>query len=265
MNMDELEAKALWVRQQALEMIVRAGHGHIGGSFSCVEILVALYHGGVLQHDPANSMWPGRDRLILSKGQACQALYAVLADRGYFPLAELETFGKEGSRLEGHPNRTVPGVEVTTGSLGNGLGIAAGMALAAKLNRQTHRVYALLGDGECYEGAVWEAAIFASEQRLDNLVAIVDANGLMVTRPTQGAHLLVRKWEAFGWPTWHVDGHSLTALMRILTEPAPGPRAIVAHTVKGKGVSFMEGQTRWHHDVPRGEELDRARRELYGD
>lgn len=259
-----MEAKARWVRQQVLEMVVSAGHGHIGGSLSCVEILVALYYGGVLKHDPANPGWEERDRFILSKGQGCQSLYAILADRGYFPLEELESFGKEGSMLEGHPSRRVPGIEVDTGSLGNGLGVGVGMALAARLDGKDHRVYVLLGDGECWEGAVWEAAALAAKERLGNVTAIVDDNGLMATRETGLGDDARGRWQAFGWTTRVLAGHGLPGLVQAL-RAKPGwerPMVVIAKTVKGKGISFMEGKVEWHHRVPQGEEIEIARREL---
>lgn len=266
MRTEELAEKARWVRQQILEMVVAASHGHIGGSLSCVEILVALYYGGVLKHDPRNPEWPERDRFILSKGQGCQGLYAVLADRGYFSLEELKTFGQEGSRLEGHPSIGLPGIEVSTGSLGNGLGIGAGMALAARMDGKDYRTVVLLGDGECYEGSLWEAAVFASEHGLGNLLAIVDDNGLMATTSTQGLNPLWEKWGAFGWNRRVVEGHCFPALLEALLAKSAWhrPMVVLARTVKGKGVTFMEGKVEWHHKVPKGGELEKARRELDG-
>lgn len=266
-----LQEKTKWVRQQVLEMIVGAGHGHIGGSLSCVEILVALYQGGILWVDPKNPGWEDRDRFILSKGQGCQALYAVLADMGFFPVAELEQFGKEGSRLEGHPSWAVPGIEVNTGSLGNGLGIGAGLALSARLQGKNYRVFVLLGDAECHEGSVWEAAMFAAHHRLGNLIAIIDDNGLSATDFTSSVMRvspLAAKWDSFGWNVHDIDGHSLELLIgclgRLKRSSEQGtPKVIVASTTKGRGVSFMAMVPRWHHAVPSGEDLEQARAELW--
>ena len=263
-----LRDKCRWARQQVLEMVVGAGHGHIGSSLSCVEILVALYQGGILRIDPKNPHWEDRDRFIISKGQGCQSLYAVLADMGFFPVSELQAFGKEGSRLEGHPSVAVPGIEVNTGSLGNGLGIGAGMALAARLQKKDYRVFVLLGDAECNEGAVWETAMFAAHHRLGNLIAIMDNNGLSATGFTDRimqVEPMQQKWEAFGWEVYHVDGHSLKGLkcIRIMRDGNDKPKVLIARTVKGKGISFMENVPKWHHAVPAGEELVKARAELW--
>jgi len=267
MAISVLEAKAKWVRQQALEMVARSGKGHIGGSFSCAEILVSLYYDGILRYDPKNPDWEDRDRFILSKGHACPALYPILADVGYFPLSDLDTYCQEGSIFEGHANGKVPGIELTTGSLGHGLGIGVGLALAAKLDDKKYRTFVLLGDGECYEGSVWEAANFASHHKLDNLIAIVDRNQQCVLDFTEDCNKLepfAQKWGAFGWHYLCIDGHSYHALNTALqiVHITDKPLVIIANTIKGKGVSFMEKNLIWHHQIPNEEELQQARGEL---
>jgi transketolase len=266
MDNSELTESCARIRRMILDIVVAAGKGHVGGSLSAVEILVALYHGGVLRVDAAKPLAPGRDRFIMSKGHACEALYAVLADRGFFPAAELPRLGRDGSMLGGHPDRRVPGVEADTGSLGNGLGVGAGMAFAAKLDQAAWRTYALLGDGECYEGSVWEALMFAAHHALDNLTAIIDRNQLCVLDRTEDCNRLEPlddKLRAFGWDVAAVDGHDVAALLAALSAPRRGkPLAVIANTVKGKGVSFMENDMRWHHGLPKGELLKQARQEL---
>ncbi len=251
----QLPEIARWVRREALLMVGRAGRGHIGGSLSCVEILVALYLGGLLSIDP-------RDRFIMSKGHAVEALYPVLARAGFFPEDWLKTYGQNGSRLGGHPDRSIPGVSVSTGSLGHGLAIGAGMAMAAKMDGEQWNTVVLMGDGECYEGSVWEAARFASERELEGLTAIIDHNGLMTLGPTDLGNLKA-KWEAFGWYTLECDGHHFPDLRAAMTARSFGrPKAIVAYTVKGKGVSFMEGHDGWHHSVPDEAQMKQALEEL---
>ena len=266
---DELSRKANWVRNQVLEMIVSAGKGHIGGAFSCVDILVALFYGDILRYDPKNAAWDERDRFILSKGHSCTALYAILADQGFFPLTELNKYGKNGSMLGGHPDKSIPGIEANTGSLGNGLGIAAGFALRGKLDKKDYVSVVLVGDGECYEGAIWEAALFASHHKLNNLIVIVDRNGQCVNDFTESCNSLdplTDKWLSFGWDVVCVDGHSFEDLHKVLSElhlrKSPHPLAIIAETIKGKGVSFMERKLEWHHSVPKDEMLRIARNEL---
>ncbi len=255
----ELEEKAKLVRQQILEMTISAQHGHIGGSLSCVEILLTLYY----------KIMREQDKFILSKGHAVQALYAVLASKGIIPVKELKTFCQKGSRLEGHPINSVSGVEVNTGSLGNGLGIGAGWALASKMDNIDRKIYVLMGDGECYEGAIWEAAMFAAHHKLDNLVAIIDRNKQCVLDYTEDINKLnplADKWRAFGWHVSEVyDGHNLTALQHALkiSYLKDKPRVIIANTIKGKGVSFMEGKIKWHAGVPDAEEIKIARKELW--
>lgn len=268
MDMPALQAKAAAIRLGILEAIAGAGKGHIGGAFSCTDILVTLYHGGILKADPAKPHWVERDRFILSKGHVGAALYVVLADLGYFDSAELARLNR-GGILGEHPDRGIPGVEIDSGSLGHGLGIGAGMALAAKLDSNAYRTVVLLGDGECYEGSVWEAAMFAAHHRLNNLVAIIDRNGQCVNDFTENMNRLDplgAKWAAFGWEVREIDGHSFeelqTSLGDLHTRRAEKPLVVIANTVKGKGVSFMEGQLAWHHGGVSGVKLEQARKEL---
>jgi transketolase len=266
---ESLVAKARWVRQRILEMASRAGCGHIASSFSCVEILVALYFGGSLRFDAAAPERPDRDRFVLSKAQAALALYPVLADLGFFPLHELETFCRNGSRLGGHVENSIPGVDVFSGSLGHGLALGCGIALGAKLDRAPYQVFVLLGDGECHEGSVWESAMLSGHHKLSGLTAIVDNNGLSASGRLQdflAVEPFSRKWLAFDWDVLAVDGHSIPELLvafRSARDETRGrPLAIIARTVKGRGVSFMEARSEWHYRIPVGEELTIARREL---
>ena len=264
-----LKKKANWVRNTVLEMGIKAGAAHLAPSFSCVEILVALYYGGILRVDPGNPNWEQRDRFILSKGQAAIALYAVLADLGFFSVSELDTFTRAGSKLGGHTENTIAGVEAFTGSLGHGLSIALGMALAAKIDKKNYVTVALLGDGECQEGTVWEAGMFAAHHKLNNLIAIVDNNGLsaidIIERYIK-LDPLADKWKAFGWEVRTINGHSfkelILALNDIRSRRFKRPLVIIAKTVKGKGVSFMENKPIWHYRIPVGEELKLAKKEL---
>jgi len=265
----KLRKKANWIRSQVLEMIALAGKGHIGGAFSCADILTTLYYGGVLRFDISDKACDKRDRFILSKGHSGTTLYAILADLGYFPLSELRNYQKEGSMLGGHPDRKIPGIEADTGSLGHGLGIGAGLALSAKMNKKDFKTVVLLGDGECCEGSVWEAAMFSSHHKLNNLIGIVDKNGLCVTdfiKDCVDMDPLSEKWKAFGWDVAIINGHSFEELLSVFKDlhsrKSDRPLMIIAETVKGKGVSFMEGKCKWHHSVPKGEELETARREL---
>ena len=270
--MTELERRANDMRADIVRMIAEAGSGHPGGSLSCADILAALYFGGVLEHDPRNPQWEGRDRFILAKGHAAPALYAVLAQAGYFPREELATLRKLGSRLQGHPDSNqVPGVEVSTGSLGQGLSVAAGAAAGLKLDGAPLTVFALLGDGECQEGQVWEAAMFAAHRQLDNLVAVVDRNGLQIDGRTCDVcdpGDLGAKFAAFGWDVAEVDGHDLDALVAVLGAAKAGrdgrPHAVIARTVKGKGVPFMENEAGWHGKAPNAEQAAEALAALEG-
>ncbi|MCK5492763.1 MAG: transketolase [Candidatus Omnitrophica bacterium] len=266
---DKLKNKAVWVRKKILEMAVKAGAGHIAPSFSCTEILVALHYGGILRIKPQNPKWSNRDRFILSKGQSAVALYAVLADLGFFPIKELMTFTSEGSRLGGHAEDTIPGVEAFTGSLGHGLSIGAGLSLAAKMDNKKYNSYVLMGDGECHEGSVWEAAMFAGQHKLNNLIAIVDHNGLSATdflKTYLEVDPLGKKWESFGWDVYSVDGHSIEDILEVMNKiysrDSDKPIVIIAATTKGKGVSFMENNPIWHYRIPVGKELRIARNEL---
>ena len=269
MEVAQAQEKARLVRYRVLEMISAAGHGHIGGSFSATDILVALYHGQLLNFRPHQPQWEKRDRFIMSKGHSSEALYAVLADVGFFDTEILQTYGDSGSILGGHPDHFIPGIEVSTGSLGHGLGIAAGLALAAKLDGKEFRCVVLLGDGECYEGSVWESAMFGAHHKLDKLVAIVDRNGqitLDMTEDINRQEPFAQKWQAFGWETIEFDGHSFPELFaawnHVLRRRSYKPIVLIANTTKGKGVSFMEGTPLWHHNVPKGEQLAIAQEEL---
>ncbi|MGD0803283.1 MAG: transketolase [Candidatus Bathyarchaeia archaeon] len=258
------------IRADALRETTEAGSGHPGGSLSATDILVTLYW-EVLRHDPRNPGWPDRDRFILSKGHAAPALYAVLAKRGYFPREELHHLREYESMLQGHPDATrTPGVEVSSGSLGNGLSIASGVASALKLDGRSSRVYCLLGDGECDEGLVWEAAMFVAHRKLDNLTAIIDRNGLQIDGPTEkvlSLEPLADKWRSFNWNVICVNGHDYAKLLAAFDEAkitTGKPTVIIADTVKGKGVSFMEGVVSFHGKACTSTELETACKELEG-
>jgi transketolase len=280
-SVENIEAVAKRTRRHIITMLAAAGSGHPGGSLSAVEILSALYF-RILRHDPAAPLWPDRDRFILSKGHAVPVLYAVLAECGYFPEEELMTLRKLGSRLQGHafayfppgteglcaPIQSPPGIEMCAGSLGQGLSYSIGQALAARLDGRGYRVYCLMGDGELDEGQVWEAAMAAAHYALDNLVAIIDRNriqndgfvdDIMRTDP------LPAKWQSFGWHVIEVDGHNVSQLIDAFeaARTVKGkPTVIIAHTIKGKGVSFMENTAIWHGRAPTPEEAERALAEL---
>lgn len=259
--------RAARMRLDIIEMISAAGSGHPGGSLSSTDIVATLYFGGVLRHDPSRPDWPERDRFVLSKGHAGPVQYAALAEAGYLPREELLTLRKLGSRLQGHPDRLkLPGVEVSTGSLGQGISIACGMA--AGFAGTGRDVYCLMGDGEMQEGLVWEAAMFAAHYRLGNLVGIVDENGLQIDGACSDVMCLgsvASKFAAFGWHVIQVDGHDVEAVHDALIaarDHREGPAVIVAKTVKGKGVSFMEGDAGWHGKAPNADETARALAEL---
>lgn len=256
------------IRIHCVKMTGRANASHIGSALSTADILAVLY-GKVLRFDPERPAWPDRDRFILSKGHACTGLYAVLAESGYISVAQLESFYQNGSPLAGHAtHKDMPGVEVSTGSLGHGLPMATGMALAAKRDGAVHRIYCMLSDGECDEGSTWEAALFAPHHRLDNLVVVVDYNKIQSLGRVEDVidlKPLAQKWQAFRWGTREIDGHDLEAVERAFLDvpfEAGKPSCVVAHTVKGKGVSFMEDKLLWHYRAPRGELLDQALLEL---
>lgn len=265
----ELERAAARLRGRVIEMSHRAQAAHLASSLSCCDVLAAAYW-HALRLDPARPDDPLRDRFILSKGHAAAALYAALAFRGFFDPALLDTYCEDGSKLAEHPPaRTLPGVEAATGSLGHGLPLAAGMALAARVQDRRYRVFALLSDGECNEGSVWEAAMFAAGQRLGNLCVIVDYNKWQATARSNDTLALAplrEKWAAFGWDAHEVDGHDAVGLARRMAAlpavPDGRPLALVAHTVKGKGVSFMEDDNNWHYRAPTAAEVQQAHREL---
>jgi transketolase len=267
LSLPELARKSVRYRQTLLTLIHAAGAGHTGGGLSCLDLLNVLYN-HVLDITPANFGHFARDHYIQSKGHAVEALYVVLADRGFFPAAELATVGRGGSHFVGHPTRKVPGIEHNTGALGHGLAVAVGMALALRQDGLPHRVYTLLGDGELAEGSNWEASLAAAHFKLDNLVVIVDRNDLQITGPTEqvmALEPLADKFRAFGYAVQEVDGHDLAALVACFARlpfAADRPNLILAHTVKGRGVSFMERVPAWHHHVPSAEELARALAEL---
>jgi len=264
----ELEEKAQQLRMDALKMIHRRGQGHPGGSLSAAEIISALFF-HQLRIDPHHPDWPERDRFILSKGHAAPLLYATLAHRGFFPREELATLRQIDSRLQGHPDRLrTPGVEMTAGALGHGLPIGVGLALAARLDGASYRTYVLLGDGEIQAGVIWEGAMAAAKYRLDQLTAILDYNDVQLDGPVHEIMPLepvVDKWQAFHWHVMEVDGHNMRQILDALDEVQNihgGPTIIVAHTTKGKGVSFMENRSAWHGRAPSDEELRIALAEL---
>lgn len=257
------------IKKMVLETCVGAGCGHVNSSLSCVDILCALYHGGVLNVGPGDVDNPSRDRFILSKGQASPALYAVLADLEYFPRDWLDTFAKPDGKFGVHLQNDIPGVEMSTGSLGHGLGFAAGLAYAARLQRADWMTYCLLGDAECYEGSVWEAAMWASGVGLNNLVAIIDRNSLGATDFTErmcGLEDLEDKWLAFGWDVHRIPGHDVKNVWAELANTKrrveSKPVMIICDTVKGNGISFMENAPLWHSRTPTGAQADQARKEL---
>ncbi len=261
----ELEIKSWQYRRKVLQYIRHAGAGHTGGSLSCVDILNVLYN-RVLRISPATFTDPQRDRYIQSKGHSVEALYVVLADRGFFPESELETLCQYRSHFVGHPTRKVPGVEQNTGALGHGLSLSVGIAIAGKKDAAPFRVFTLLGDGELAEGSNWEAAMAAAHYGLDNLTAIVDHNTLQITGRTREVcsnEPLADKFIAFGWTTRSVNGHDYAELTEVLRQqPTCKPLVVIANTRKGKGVSFMEDIARWHHGVPSDEEYARALAEI---
>jgi len=267
-SISELEGIARKLRRHVINMISTAGSGHPGGSLSAADIVTALYF-DIMKHNPASPHWPDRDRFILSKGHAAPVLYAALAECGYFPLDWLTTLRKTGTCLQGHTDSTLtPGVDVSAGSLGQGLSIGIGMSLAARLNNRDYRTYVLLGDGECDEGQIWEAAMFAPNYKLDNLTAIVDFNTLQLdgrTRDIMDLEPFMAKWVAFKWEVIEINGHDMQQIIDAVrqAESAKGkPTVIIAHTIKGKGVSFMENNVDWHGKAPNKSETDIALKEL---
>ena len=267
-SIPELQAISKRIRRHIVEMITAAKSGHPGGSLSAVEILTTLYF-DVMRHDPANPEWPDRDRFILSKGHAAPVLYSVMAESGYTPVDALNTLRKLGSIYQGHPDkRFIPALEASTGSLGEGLSIGLGMGLAARADKRPTRVYCLFGDGEIQEGQIWEAAMFGAYHKVDNVVAIVDNNRIQLdgfVKDILDVEPLGQKWQAFGWNTIEVDGHDIADLQAAFAQAASvkgKPTALIAHTVKGKGVSFMENNPKFHGVAPTKEELELALKEL---
>lgn len=262
----ELQLKSAECRKTLTAMIYGAKTGHIGGSLSSIDILVTLYY-RVMNISPSDPGLENRDRFILSKGHSVEGYYTVLASLGFFPKKELETYSRFQSRLLGHPSRKVPGVEMNTGALGHGLPIAVGMALAGKMDGKSYRIFALMGDGEQAEGSNWEAAMAAANYKLDNLVAIIDRNGLQISGNTEDVmrlENLAEKWRSFGWDVRETDGNDIARLVECFDsiKPEGKPHMIIAKTVKGKGISFMENKPEWHHGVLSDEQYCAAMKEL---
>jgi transketolase len=267
-RVDEIVARANWIRRHSLQMVYEAKLGHPGGDLSAADILAALYF-GAMRYDPANPRDPGRDRFIMSKGHCTGAFYSTLAAAGYFPVEELRTYMQPLSRLNGHPNRVkIPGVETNTGPLGHGLPVAVGIAIAGKMDGAAYRVFVLTGDGELQEGSVGEAAMSAGHRHLSNLTVVVDRNGLQQgarTEDTVALEPLSEKWRSFNWDVVEIDGHDPEQLLTALGAPIASrskPLCVIAKTVKGQGVSFMRDQARWHHGVPDAAQYEQAMREL---
>jgi transketolase len=266
-DIKKMKKKAIALRRDILTMLEKAGSGHTGGSLSIVEILISLYYGR-MNVDPKKRDWKGRDKFVLSKGHGCPALYAVLADLGFFPRKELWTLRKLGSRLQGHPQLGLPGLEISSGSLGQGLSVAVGLALADRMDGVNARIYCLMGDGETNEGQIWEAAMTAAHYNLDNLCGIIDYNKLQIDGlccEVKDLGEYRKKWEDFGWHTIEADGHDFGQLDKAFEEARTvkgKPQVVIAHTVKGKGVSFVENKVEWHGIAPKKEELERALAEL---
>ncbi|MDF1777101.1 MAG: transketolase [Rhizobiaceae bacterium] len=263
-----IRQKALWMRQQALKMVYDKQLGHLGGDFSAIDVLATLYF-GVLRFDPERPDWADRDRFVMSKGHATGALYTALAAAGYYPEAWLDTYMEHHSKLNGHPNRQyLPGVETNTGPLGHGFPVALGIAIAGQMAGADYRTYVLTGDGEQQEGSNWEAAMTAGNRRLKNLTLIIDRNRLQQGAPTEetnGLDPLDDKYRAFGWQVVEIEGHDYGQLLETLGAPVGDrqkPLCVIANTVKGKGVSFMENQAKWHHGVPNAEQFAQAMKEL---
>ncbi len=268
-NYLELKEKCHEIRELVLRMCANAGTGHVTSSFSCAEILVALYYGGVMRFNKDDDKDADRDRFILSKGQASVILYTILGDLGFYDRDEIWKFCKADGIFGVHLQHDVPGVEFTTGSLGHGLGVATGIALTHKMNRTLPLTFALLGDGECYEGSIWESAMFAAHNNLNNLVAIVDRNYLCATHFTENSlsiEPLDEKWKSFGWEVTTVDGHSIEEIMAALKDvrarKTTAPKVIICETIKGKGVEFMSNHPLWHAVAPSGEDVEKALKEL---
>lgn len=265
----DLQARAATIRRHIIEMTFRASSGHPGGSLSCTDLLTVLYF-HKMRHDPKRPEWPDRDRFVLSKGHAAPALYAILAEAGYFPTSYLNTLRQIGSSLQGHPDMlSLPGIDMTTGSLGQGLSAACGIAIAARVDKKNYRVYAIIGDGESQEGQIWEAAMFAGHHKLANLTVMLDHNKLQIdgkVEDIKGIEPIADKWRAFRWNVIDgVNGHDIPSIINALNKAEKvtnAPSIIIAETVKGKGVSFMEWNNEFHGKAPNKEELGRAIKEL---
>ncbi len=258
---------AAYRRAELLQMIYEANTGHTGGALSSVDILVALYY-GTMHIRPSEPTWPDRDRFVLSKGHSVEGYLCILADLGFFPRQELKTFSQYKSRLIGHPSNKVPGMEICSGALGHGLSVGVGMALGAKRQNKSWLTYVLMGDGELAEGSVWEAAMAAANYKLDNLVAIIDRNGLQISGSTEDVMALenlTAKWEAFGWTVINEDGHDIDRLIKTFNSipiEKEKPLMVIARTIKGKGVRSMENVAKWHHGIPSPEQLEQAFKDL---
>lgn len=266
MNSKEL---AYRIRKHSLEMVQHAHASHIGGALSCADIIAVLY-ADVAKYDTANPQWTLRDRIVLSKGHNGIAIYSALAETGFFPTEELASYGDNGSPFSCHvSHKHVPGVELTTGSLGHGVCVACGMALNGKLKKQPYRVFAIIGDGECNEGAVWETAMLAAQHKLDNFTVVIDANGMQAMgncKEIVNMESMAEKWKAFGWTVLEIDGHNHEQIKEaFLADNESRPKVIIARTVKGKGVSYMENELLWHYRDPQGDLFNQALAELEAD
>ena len=266
MKISQLEEKARWVRLEVLKAAAKSGKAHIGGTYSAVELLVALYYGKILNYKVNDIHWKNRDRFILSKGHACTALYAIFYDLGIISKKTYESYGSDGG-LGGQLEMTIPGVDFNTGSIGHSVGVCAGMALASKFDRKNFKAFTLIGDSEFYEGSIWEILIFANEFKLNNLIVIVDRNRLMVTDTIDDSGLyrdFEKKVVSFGWSYFEVDGHDIKEIISSLknAKVQKAPVVIIANTIKGKGVSFMENNIKWHNAALTEEDVSRAYEEL---
>jgi len=264
----ELETKTKLIRRSIVEMICKAGSGHPGGSLSATDLITALFFSGTLRYNPKDPHWPDRDRFHMSKGHCAPLWYSVLAEAGYFPKEKLSTLRQFGSMLQGHPDKRTPGVEVASGSLGQGLSVGLGMSLAAKIDKKDYRTYILMGDGEIQEGNIWEAAMASSHYKCDNLCAILDYNGFQIDGKTcavMNLEPIAAKWQAFGWHSIEINGHNMKEILSAYDEAKSvkgKPSIIIARTVKGKGVSFMENVCDFHGRAPTKEETEKALKEL---
>lgn len=268
-SISKLKDKSFQIRKTMLEMCIKAGTGHVTSSLSCIDLLVALYYGNILRFNPENPAWEDRDRFILSKGQASPALYTILADLGFFDCKYLDTFAQKDGKFGVHLQNDVHGVEITSGALGHGFGVAAGIAMAAKMDKSLYLSFVLLGDGECYEGSIWETAMFAGHNGLNNLVAIIDRNYMCVTDFTENLlklEPLEDKWRSFGWEVRHIDGHSfeniLDALRNVRSRRSSKPLMIIADTVKGEGIECMSNVPLWHGVAPKEKDVEICRIDL---